>query len=51
MTRLGPRGYGLMGADAVARVEDSHGDFTFTCRPPGWHAAHPVRLGHLLAFS
>jgi hypothetical protein len=41
---------------AVARerealVTESHGDFVFTSRLPGWHATHLLRLGHQLGFT
>lgn len=37
--------------DGQARIAEHHGDFGFTVARSGWHAAHLIRLGHLLNFS
>ena len=34
-----------------AKIEEQHGDFSFTSSLNGWHASHLIRLGHLLGFE
>jgi len=37
--------------DRLARIEELHGDFSFTSSLDGWHVSHLIRLGHLLGFE